>query len=201
MLRPRIPERAGQSVVYYRGRMSGVIPLVTTAWNAVFAGICLGVHTLLAAGPRQLGELSTDPDVVALLADLNAGLQASPDLVRYMQMCLLAMVCIFGLRCMWTWIGWSATTYTVTNERIQFEQGVLTKTIKTIELWRVRDLIFRRDAVEAVFGLGSITVVANDPTSRYSIIGPVYGGRRLFYELMEARYQAVEQRGVSAVES
>lgn len=75
------------------------------------------------------------------------------------------------------------------------------KTIKTIDLWRVRDLIFNRGFIEAFFGLGTITVVANDATGRFWTIGPVYGGRRLFDDLMEARALAIEERGVAAVES
>jgi uncharacterized membrane protein YdbT with pleckstrin-like domain len=89
----------------------------------------------------------------------------------------------------------------VTNERIQYERGVLAKTIKTIDLWRVRDLIFQRSLVEAFFGLGSVMIVANDPTSRYSTIGPVVRARRLYDDLMDARAIAIRERGVSAVES
>lgn len=195
------PSRPTEMIVYYKGRASGLAPLLSSIKLGFFIALSLVAYWLLNPGTRQELQQRLGEGFVAESLAAFENMEYSKPAAEIIRLGLLAFGCLLLLRILWIWMGWNATNYLVTNERIQYERGVLAKTIKTIDLWRVRDLIFQRSMIEAFFGLGSVMIVANDPTSRYSTIGPVVRARRLYDDLMDARAIAIRERGVSAVES
>jgi len=86
--------------------------------------------------------------------------------------------------------------YRISNYRIDFERGLLSKNIDTIELWHVEDLHFHQSLLDRVLNLGNITVLAHDDTlprlELYGLPNP-----RPIYEMLKQRVIAVKrQRGV-----
>ena len=86
--------------------------------------------------------------------------------------------------------------YRISNYRIDFERGLLSKQIDTIELWHVEDISLHQSLTDRILGTGNITVVSHDETNpRLELIG-VPNPRPLF-EMMKQRIIAVKrQRGV-----
>jgi membrane protein YdbS with pleckstrin-like domain len=86
--------------------------------------------------------------------------------------------------------------YRVSNYRIDFERGMLSKQIDTIELWHVEDISLHQSLLDRILRTGTITIISHDETNpRLSLLG-VPNPRPLF-ELMKQRIIAVKrQRGV-----
>jgi hypothetical protein len=86
--------------------------------------------------------------------------------------------------------------YRVTNYRIDFERGLLSSTIDTLELWHVEDLKFHQSILDRLLGVGTITIISHDDTTPMLPLRGIPEPRRLF-ELLQQRVIAVKrQRGV-----
>ena len=88
------------------------------------------------------------------------------------------------------------TRFRITNYRIDYERGVLSKRIDTLELWHVDDISFRQSLWERLLGVGPITIISNDQTTPSL---PLRGlpRPRPIYESLKQRVIAVKrQRGV-----
>jgi membrane protein YdbS with pleckstrin-like domain len=87
-------------------------------------------------------------------------------------------------------------SYRITNYRIDFERGLLTKTIDTMELWHVEDLHFHQSLMNRIFNVGNITVLSKDETMPQLELRGIPNPRPI-YEMMKQRVIAVKrQRGV-----
>nr|VFK54559.1 MAG: PH domain-containing protein [Candidatus Kentron sp. TUN]VFK56818.1 MAG: PH domain-containing protein [Candidatus Kentron sp. TUN] len=95
-------------------------------------------------------------------------------------------------------IVWFSTQYRITSDRIEYERGILAKTILNIELWRVHDILFRRTIVHFFLGLGVIDILAADETTPKLKIGPIRGARRIYDELKKARLRSARLAGAQA---
>jgi hypothetical protein len=92
---------------------------------------------------------------------------------------------------------WAKTTrYRITNYRIDFERGLISKDIDTMELWHVEDLHFHQSLWDRIMGVGTIRVISRDETMPLLILKGVPNPRPL-YETLKQRVIAVKrQRGV-----
>ena len=113
----------------------------------------------------------------------------------------LLVVLVWIAYLVYVWCGWKTMKYTLTNRKITFEKGHFAKTIKSIELWRVREMIYQCGMLESFFGLGRIHLVSSDLTGPFTQVGPISQAKKVFQSLDEAREEAIKQRGVMAVES
>ena len=98
------------------------------------------------------------------------------------------------------WIAptvWARTIrYRISNYRIDFERGLLGKTIDTTELWHVDDIQFHQSFVERLLGVGTITVFASDQTSPAMPLRGLPRPREIF-DALKARVIAIKRsRGV-----
>jgi uncharacterized membrane protein YdbT with pleckstrin-like domain len=58
----------------------------------------------------------------------------------------------------WPFLGWLASTYTVTNRRQITRTGVLTRTGHDIPLNRISDVSYERSLLDRVLGCGSLVI-------------------------------------------
>ena len=58
----------------------------------------------------------------------------------------------------WPFLGWLASTYTVTNRRLITRTGVLTRTGHDIPLNRISDVSYERDLIDRMLGCGTLVV-------------------------------------------
>jgi membrane protein YdbS with pleckstrin-like domain len=92
---------------------------------------------------------------------------------------------------------WARTIrYRISNYRIDYERGLLGKTIDTTELWHVDDIRFHQSFVERLLGVGTITVFASDQTTPAMPLRGLPKPREIF-DALKARVIAIKRsRGV-----
>jgi membrane protein YdbS with pleckstrin-like domain len=86
--------------------------------------------------------------------------------------------------------------YRISNYRIDYEQGLLSKRIDTIELWHVDDVQMRQTLFDRMLGVGTINIHSSDPTNPVLPLRSLPEPRKL-YDAIKQRVIAVKrQRGV-----
>ena len=63
------------------------------------------------------------------------------------------------------WIAWKSAGYQLTNQRLFVRRGLIARKVQELELYRVTDVAFTQGVIERLFGIGTVSVVANDPTT------------------------------------
>jgi uncharacterized membrane protein YdbT with pleckstrin-like domain len=89
-----------------------------------------------------------------------------------------------------------ATKYRLTSRTIDVEEGVFSRRIETLQLWRVRDVTFEQSLTQRMLGVATVRVVAHDDTSPQLLLGGLQDGRRVFEELKVAVDLARQTRNV-----
>lgn len=86
--------------------------------------------------------------------------------------------------------------YKISNYRIDYEQGLISKRIDTIELWHVDDVQMRQSVIDRMMGVGTINIHSNDATNPVLPLRSLPEPRKL-YDAIKQRVIAVKrQRGV-----
>ena len=98
------------------------------------------------------------------------------------------------------WLNWKNTVYRITNDRIEFERGIFSKSVQNMDLWRVKDIDFNQSLVQRLFGLGRIHIETSDKDIPIIDIGPIKGARDLYNKLKKAELDADRRRGVVHIE-
>ena len=86
--------------------------------------------------------------------------------------------------------------YRITNYRIDYERGVLSKDIDTLELWHVEDLKFHQSLLDRILRIGGITVVSHDETTPRLLLRALPNARPVFETLKQRIITVKRQRGV-----
>ena len=169
--------KTSDEIIYYRGQVSGILPVFQT----------IKATAILAA----FIYVFTRPFLDSMMSDLG----------DYQQRFWLVILLTWLVYAIWIWWGWNSVQYVLTSKKITFERGHFAKSIKNIELWRVRELLFHRNFLESLFGIGKITLISKDITGPYSVVGPITNAVHVYESLNDAREVAIKERGVMAVES
>lgn len=96
----------------------------------------------------------------------------------------LALIGIPGL--IWTFLKHATTRYKLTLRRIEVEHGVLSKSVDSLELWRVLDVRFNQSLFDRILGVARITVMSTDQTSPELVLYGLPDARVLFERLRDA---------------
>ena len=89
--------------------------------------------------------------------------------------------------------------FRVTNTVIEYERGMLSKRIDVLQLWRVRDVVYKQNLVDRILGIAHVEVVAQDATNPDLEIVGMPASRQLFEQLrdsIEIQRQAKNVYGV-----
>ena len=89
--------------------------------------------------------------------------------------------------------------FRVTNTVIEFERGMLSKRIDVLQLWRIRDVVYKQNLVDRILGIAHVEVVAQDATNPDMEIVGMPASRQLFEQLrdsIEIQRQAKNVYGV-----
>lgn len=95
-------------------------------------------------------------------------------------------------------LQWMTASYMVSSDRIEYEEGVFSKRVVNIELWRVRDVYYQRNVIQALLGLGVIEVIINDDNLPQLSIGPIRNSKKVYDDLKQARLQSGRTAGSQA---
>ena len=86
--------------------------------------------------------------------------------------------------------------YRITNYRIDYERGLVSKDIDTLELWHVEDIKFHQTVLDRLLGIGSISVISHDDTTPLLVMHSLPNCRALFDHLKQRIIAVKRQRGV-----
>ncbi len=97
----------------------------------------------------------------------------------------------------WRWLQTRNTTITLTDQRLKFTRGIVTRSTEDLELYRVRDSHFEQNMLERLVGLGQVVLYTTDETSpeiRLNFIRDAEAVREKVRTLVEARRDAKRVR-------
>ena len=111
---------------------------------------------------------------------------------------IVILVClVLGLIAFaWPVLMQRTVRYRVSNYRIDYERGLLSKTIDTLELWHVEDIRFHQTLLDRMLSTGTITVISHDDTTPQLVLRGVPNPRPLFETLKQRVIAVKRQRGV-----
>jgi membrane protein YdbS with pleckstrin-like domain len=93
-----------------------------------------------------------------------------------------------------------ARRYRITTRTIDYEAGVFSKRVETLQLWRVHDLEFRQTFLQRLTGVADIHVITTDATDPELHIRGLPASREIFDRLKDACDLARQQRVVGVTE-
>jgi membrane protein YdbS with pleckstrin-like domain len=99
------------------------------------------------------------------------------------------------------WIRAKSHRFRITNYRIDFQRGLLSRNIDTLELWHVEDLRFHQSLLARILGVGTITVLSKHPTTPMLVIPSIPKAQFLFKTLEQRVIAVKRQSGVIKVDT
>jgi len=94
-------------------------------------------------------------------------------------------------------VVWARTIrYRISNFRIDYERGLLSKTIDTMELWHVDDIKFHQSFMERLLGVGTVTIMSDDQTTPSLPLRGLPNPRTIFDALKNRIIAIKRSRGV-----
>ncbi len=106
------------------------------------------------------------------------------DALRDKPMWLLALVGTPML--LWAYLMHISTRYRITRKRVEFQKGVVTRRLDSLELWRVLDVRYEQSILDRIFDNAKITLIGTDQTHPSLTLYGLPGHRALFEKLREA---------------
>jgi len=135
------------------------------------------------------------PLVAHFLSRTTADLATSERIVRIGWLITAALLLIEGTRFLISLIKLRSTLYTITNQRVMIESGILSKTVSEIDLRYVDDTQFFQPVIYRMLGIGNVTIVSSDKTTPVCVLRAVPDPRRIRELIRTSSYQ-VSQRQI-----
>jgi len=88
-----------------------------------------------------------------------------------------------------------STVYTITNQRVMIETGLLTKSLGEIDLRYIDDTQFFQSLTDRLLGIGNVTIISSDKTTPQYVLRGVRDPRNLREMIRSNSYQ-VSQRQI-----
>lgn len=98
--------------------------------------------------------------VLVLVFLLDAVLSASLVARDVKAVVTLAAVAVLGGWAIVTWLRWTTTTFTITDQRVILDEGVLSHSSKVIPIDRVQDVSTRQSVLGRILGYGRVEIDA-----------------------------------------
>jgi membrane protein YdbS with pleckstrin-like domain len=87
----------------------------------------------------------------------------------------------------------------ITNQTIDIERGLFSRTISTLQLWRVRDVDFSQSIFERICGISRIQILSHDAETPQLLLRGLPGSKQLFLDLRDAIALSRQGRNVIGV--
>lgn len=135
------------------------------------------------------------PLLARLASRMTADFETSSRIIRIGWLITAALLLIEGTRFLISLIKLRSTLYTITNQRVMIESGILSKTVSEIDLRYVDDTQFYQPVVYRMLGIGNVTIVSSDKTTPVCVLRAVPDPRRI-RELIRTNSYQVSQRQI-----
>ncbi len=90
--------------------------------------------------------------------------------------------------------------YRITDRTIDYEAGLLSRRIETLQLWRVNDIDFRQSFMDRLLGVAEIRVYTKDTTDPELVLRGLPASRDVFEALKNAAELSRQQRVLGLVQ-
>jgi len=90
--------------------------------------------------------------------------------------------------------------YEVTADRIEHRRGIFDRKVDNMDMFRVIDLKLRRNLLDCIVGVGTVSLVTTDKTDPNFDFLKIRNARRLYDIIKKASLEADRQRGVFHLE-
>jgi hypothetical protein len=159
------------------------------------AAICPSCGRSLGEPPRQRAEsLRSEPERVLF--------EGRPATIAGIGEVFVAIVTL-GLGLLWLWVRSLSAYYRVTTSRIVIEQGLFSKRLEQIDLYRVEDYVVEMPFGQRLLGTGNLVIATADRTAKgwVRLDRLRTDVRRLYEELRRATEADKMRRGVRRMEA
>ncbi len=106
-----------------------------------------------------------------------------------------ALVIIEVVRFFYSLLILRSTLYTITNQRVMIERGLVTKSLSEIDLRYIDDTQFFQGPVDRILGIGNVTIISTDKSTPVYVLQGVRDPRALREMIRTNSYQ-VSQRQI-----
>jgi uncharacterized membrane protein YdbT with pleckstrin-like domain len=161
--------------------------------GSVFHRTFLGEHAIY-------GTVAAIGLALTVWAFMAGGIQDSPGLNSALGYAGLVLLALGVLTSLYRILKTSSIRWKITSQRIQLEEGILSKKIETIELWRVKDINYRQSLWQRIINEADIVVDSMDDSAPLLKITGLTGHRQLFEKLRDAVEKRRRGARVMAVE-
>jgi len=133
------------------------------------------------------------PFAAAFVASHTADLDMSGKITKlgWWVAALLVLIQIVGF--LLAMLRLQSTLYTVSNQRILIEQGILSKSVSEIDLRSLDDTQFFQSFNDRLLGIGNVTLVSSDKALPVTMLHGIHNPRNVRETIRAAAYQ-VSQR-------
>lgn len=87
---------------------------------------------------------------------------------------------------LWSYLQHITTRYKISRRRIDFQRGVFTRRLDSLEMWRVLDVRYEQSLLDRIFDNAKITLIGTDQTHPSLVLYGLPGHRQLFEKLRDA---------------
>jgi membrane protein YdbS with pleckstrin-like domain len=123
----------------------------------------------------------------AFVSAVGGGLAYGLGMVDFFASWPLWVLGLVGLPGMlWTLLKHLTTRYKLTTQRVEFERGVLSKTVDSLELWRVLDVRYKQSIIDRILGNATIILIGTDQTDPEMNMHGLPNHRQTFEQLRDA---------------
>jgi membrane protein YdbS with pleckstrin-like domain len=126
-----------------------------------------------------VGALALGCAVLVPMIDHNAGLERNT----------LEIVVPLGAAVLIGFIlAWFRTSirFRVSTTAIEFERGVLSKRIDVLQLWRIKDVVYKQNLVDRILRIAHVEIIAQDAANPDLEIVGMPASRQLFEQLRDS---------------
>lgn len=134
------------------------------------------------------------PLVTHLVARSTADLETGARITRAGWMITAVLLLIEGVRFLISFMRLRSTLYTITNQRVMIETGLLTKTLSEIDLRYVDDTQFFQPMIYRLLGIGNVTIISSDKSTPVQVLRAVPDPRRIRELIRTNSYQQSQRQ-------
>jgi uncharacterized membrane protein YdbT with pleckstrin-like domain len=102
---------------------------------------------------------------------------------------------------LFTYVHVRTTRWHISSIRIEWEHGLIIKTVDTLETWRIKDIQYSQTIIQRLLGDATIVAISTDSSTPKLNINGMPNTRQIFERLRTSAMDARKARGVVAIES
>src|SRR5688500_8792351 len=119
----------------------------------------------------------------------------SRDFLRLMGWSLtILLVLILGISFIVGLVRLRSTRYTITNQRVLIETGLLTKAVNEIDMRLIDDTLFFQGVIHRMLGIGHVTVMSSDKNTPMYVLRGVADPRSVRETIRSHSYHASQRQ-------